>query len=40
MGWFGMSSNDRDDADWNNEVLKVLTEADPDTQVTLIDPHI
>ena len=40
MGWFGMSSNDRDDADWNNEVLKVLAEADPDTQVTLIDAHI
>ncbi len=40
MGWFGMSSNDMSQEEWNNEFWKMIDSLDPNTQLTLLDCHI
>jgi hypothetical protein len=40
MGWFGMSSNDLDENEWNKKFHEMLASLDPETIVTLVDCHI
>lgn len=40
MGWFGMSRNDRDPAEWENEVTKRVESLPPDHWVAMVDCHI
>lgn len=42
MGWFGMSYNDKDQADWNTEFEKLLAAKaeDPNAWITMVDCHI
>lgn len=40
MGWFGMSSNEMTQDEWNSEFWKLLDTLDPDTLLTLVDCHI
>lgn len=40
MGWFGMSSNEMSQDEWNNEFWKLMDSLEPDTQLTLVDCHI
>lgn len=40
MGWFGMSSNEQKQADWDQEYLKFLDSLDPETTLVMIDAHI
>jgi hypothetical protein len=39
MGWFGMSSDEKDEAEWDTEVIEVLKKY-PDAQAVLVDCHI
>ena len=40
MGWWGMSSNEKDQADWNNEISNLLADLPEDTLVSIYDCHI
>ena len=40
MGWFGMSSNEKDEEKWQVEVSKLLVECDDDDMIYLVDCHI
>lgn len=40
MGWFGMSSNDKDPEAWTEEVNKLLESLPPDHWITCVDCHI
>lgn len=40
MGWFGISSNDKDEKDWDNEFKEFLKKQKKSTIVTLVDCHI
>lgn len=40
MGWFGVSTNEMDDDQWNQEFWNIIFSLDPETQLTLIDCHI
>lgn len=40
MGWFGMSSGDVTQEQWNDEFWKLLDGLDSDTLLTLVDCHI
>lgn len=40
MGWWACVSGEKDQADWNQEVSKLLDGLDPETLVTLVDCHI
>lgn len=40
MGWFGVVLDEKDQADWNEQVAALLTDLPPDTVVTLVDCHI
>jgi len=40
MGWWGMSSDEKDQGDWNEEVSRLYDDLPPDTQITLVDCHI
>lgn len=40
MGWFGMSSDEMNQDEWNSEFWKMINSLAPDTKLTLIDCHI
>ena len=40
MGWFGASSNDKDEKSWNDEFKKFIKNQKKSTIVTLVDCHI
>lgn len=40
MGWWGMSSDDKDEAEWAEEVSRLYDDLPPDTMLTLVDCHI
>jgi hypothetical protein len=40
MGWWGMSSNDKEQADWNNEISNLLLDLPEDTLISIYDCHI
>lgn len=40
MGWFGISSNDKAEKDWDKEFKEFLKKQDESTIVTLVDCHI
>lgn len=40
MGWFGASSNDKDEKSWNDEFKKFINNQKKSTIVTLVDCHI
>jgi len=40
MGWWGMSSGDKDQEKWNEEIQRLFDDLPPDTQLTLVDCHI
>lgn len=40
MGWFGMSSNEKDDNEWNEEFMKLFNSLPNDTPINLVDCHI
>jgi len=40
MGWWGMSSNEVNQDEWNEQFWKLLDSLDPDTMLTLVDCHI
>ncbi len=40
MGWFGMSSDEMSQEEWNDQFWKMLSELDPNTQLSLLDCHI
>lgn len=40
MGWFGVSSGDMDQADWDAEVWKLIGQLPDDEWLTIVDAHI
>ena len=40
MGWFGASSNDKDEKSWNDEFKRFINNQKKSTIVTLVDCHI
>lgn len=40
MGWFGISSNDKDERVWKDELQKLMSEAQDDDYIVSIDCHI
>jgi len=40
MGWWGMSSNDKDGKVWSDELDKLIAECDEDEIITVVDCHI
>lgn len=40
MGWWGMASNEQDEAEWTAKVAELLDGLPEDTLITLIDAHI
>ena len=40
MGWWGMSSNEKEQGDWNNEISNLLADLPEDTLVSIYDCHI
>lgn len=40
MGWFGMSSNEKDEVDWSNELIGIIEQLPDDTQISVYDCHI
>lgn len=40
MGWWGMTSNDKEKKAWREEFESYLKSVDPDTKITAIDFHI
>ena len=40
MGWWGMSSNEKDQHEWNSEVAKLLDGLSDDTLISIYDCHI
>lgn len=40
MGWFGISSNDKDERVWNDEIQTLLNEAKDDDFLVIVDCHI
>lgn len=40
MGWWGMSSNEKDQGEWNREFAKLLDGLEPETLITVVDCHI
>ena len=39
MGWFGISSNDKDERAWNDEIQKLMNEAKDDDFLAIVDCH-
>ena len=40
MGWFGISSNDKDERAWTDEIQKLMNEAKDDDFLAIVDCHI
>lgn len=40
MGWWGMTADDKEKDEWNNEFKEYLNSIDDDVEVTVIDFHI
>lgn len=40
MGWWGISSNEKDQNHWNKEIYKLLDEAPDETLISIYDCHI
>lgn len=40
MGWWGMSSNEMSQSDWNKKVSEMIMACDDETEFTLVDCHI
>tara|TARA_B100000745_G_scaffold291295_2_gene230934 strand:+ start:399 stop:1529 length:1131 start_codon:yes stop_codon:yes gene_type:complete len=40
MGWWGLSSNNKDMKDWDSFVTETITELDEDKYITVVDCHI
>lgn len=40
MGWWGMVSDEKDEAEWNKQVKKLLSELPATTEITAVDCHI
>jgi hypothetical protein len=40
MGWWGISINDKDEDEWNNELKKLLSGLPDNTLISIIDCHI
>jgi hypothetical protein len=40
MGYWGMTSNEKEQYDWNDEFMEMFEELPDDTQLTLVDCHI
>jgi len=40
MGWFGMSSGDKDQEQWSDEFWKLIKSLPEDTRLTLVDCHV
>jgi len=40
VGWWGMVSNEKDQAEWDKEFEKLLKSFDPETYVAVVDCHI
>ena len=40
MGWFGISSNNKEPEDWNNFVTKTIDDANQNLRLSIVDCHI
>lgn len=40
MGWFGISSNEKDESEWSREFMKIINKLPDDTLLTIVDCHI
>ena len=40
MGWFGMTSNEKEQNDWNKEFYDMIKSLPEDTLLTVVDCHI
>lgn len=40
MGWFGMSSNELSEDEWDEKFKTLIEELSPDTLITVVDCHI
>lgn len=40
MGWFGMSRDEKDQGEWNEEVFRLFNDLPDDTLLTIVDCHI
>jgi len=40
MGWFGMSSNEKEDEIWEKEWWDIINSLDPETRIAIVDVHI
>ena len=40
MGWFGMTSNEKDQNEWNTQVALMLESLPDDTLISIYDCHI
>jgi len=40
MGWWGITTNEKADDEWNNEFQKLIEDLPDDTLLTLVDCHI
>lgn len=40
MGWWGMTSNEKDQSEWDKELAKLLDEASDETLISIYDCHI
>lgn len=40
MGWWGMTSNEISQDEWNDKFGELINSLDPETQLTLVDCHI
>lgn len=40
MGWWGISTNDKEETEWQDIVKKLLDETDDDEMITIVDCHI
>jgi hypothetical protein len=40
MGWFGTSSNDKEEVEWSNELDAIIADCGDDEIITIVDCHI
>ena len=40
MGWFGISSNEKDPEEWSSNFYKLIDSLPEDTRLTIVDCHI
>jgi len=40
MGWWGLSTDEKDEGKWSEEMTRLYDDLPPDTMLTLVDCHI